>query len=310
MPKHKLPIPQIPDIATTEMGGANVQLLSSDERGWQGIAARLYQTTDQPTFVTVPVELVTQVHTIALNTCGSVKVGIRAAGRTHEYVSSVGDIAILPHNFDGASCWVGSAHLLHIHLTPTLLVQVADEVSGTDPARIQFNLQFDLRDLLLQQIGLALMSELQVDGFGGRLYAEALGTTVALHLLRNYSTLATARTLPVRGLAPPLLRSALDYLHAHLAQDVPLATLAATTGLSPSYFLRQFKASTGLAPHQYLIQQRVERARLLLLGGQHSIAAIAQAVGFADQSHLHRHFKRAFGVSPRAVLQKRKNVPD
>ena len=87
-----------------------------------------------------------------------------------------------------------------------------------------------------------------------------------------------------------------------------LVELAAVACLSPSYFLRQFKAATGLAPHLYLSQQRVEHARHLLLESSLNIAEIAHAVGFVDQSHLHRHLKRALGLPPSALLKERKNV--
>lgn len=80
-------------------------------------------------------------------------------------------------------------------------------------------------------------------------------------------------------------------------QDLSLGTLATTAGLSPWHFLRQFKASTGMPPHAYLVQARLRKARALLLSGQ-SISSVSTLCGFTDQSHLHRHFKNAFGFTP------------
>ena len=60
-----------------------------------------------------------------------------------------------------------------------------------------------------------------------------------------------------------------------------------------------FKQTTGLPPHQFVIHQRVERAKLLIVEGQLSLAQIALAVGFSDQSQLNRHFKRLVGVTPK-----------
>lgn len=73
-------------------------------------------------------------------------------------------------------------------------------------------------------------------------------------------------------------------------------------------FAHQFKCATGLAPHQYLISCRVMRAKALLQTGGLSVAMVARLVGFADQSHLHRHFKRLVGVAPGALLEDRKNI--
>ena len=94
-----------------------------------------------------------------------------------------------------------------------------------------------------------------------------------------------------------LLQQALAYLEANSAAAITLDELAAQVHLSPYHLLRIFKATYGLPPHAYLTQLRVQRAKRLLLAGQ-SIASIALAVGFTDQSHLTRHFKRIVGVPP------------
>lgn len=96
---------------------------------------------------------------------------------------------------------------------------------------------------------------------------------------------------------PLVVQQALDYLETHYAAAITLDDLAAQTHLSPYHLLRLFKATYGLPPHAYLTQLRVQRAKRLLLAGQ-PIAAVALDVGFVDQSHLTRHFKRIVGVPP------------
>ena len=76
-----------------------------------------------------------------------------------------------------------------------------------------------------------------------------------------------------------------------------LAELAAVAGLSRFELARTFRAQVGLPPHAFQLDLRVRRARALLAGGEPP-AAVAAACGFADQSHLHRVFKRAVGVTP------------
>ncbi|MEQ8392471.1 MAG: AraC family transcriptional regulator [Thalassospira sp.] len=76
-----------------------------------------------------------------------------------------------------------------------------------------------------------------------------------------------------------------------------LRDLAAVTGLSRFQTLRDFTRATGLTPHAYLIQRRIDLARAMIKGGAR-LADIAQDAGFSDQSHLNRHFVRAFGITP------------
>jgi len=126
-------------------------------------------------------------------------------------------------------------------------------------------------------------------------------------LLRNHAVFAQQPT-SVNGQLPyEALRRVRDYIHDHLGQEITLEALAALVHLSPYHFARKFKAATGLPPYQYVLQCRVERAKTLLTAGRHSISEVAQAVGFASQSHLTRHIKAAFGVTPGTLLPKRKN---
>jgi AraC family transcriptional regulator len=72
--------------------------------------------------------------------------------------------------------------------------------------------------------------------------------------------------------------------------------------MSPYYFSRLFKEATGKSPHQFIIEARVFKARHLLERGNLSISEACE-VGFVDQSHLTRHFKRAVGLPPKALLR-------
>jgi AraC-like DNA-binding protein len=89
-----------------------------------------------------------------------------------------------------------------------------------------------------------------------------------------------------------------EFLDHHYWQNISLDQLAEQVHLSPFHFLRVFKEAFGLPPHAYLTQARVLRAKQLLSVGN-PIAQVAQDVGFVDQSHLNKHFKRIVGVTPR-----------
>ncbi|MBI1276914.1 MAG: helix-turn-helix domain-containing protein [Anaerolineaceae bacterium] len=99
------------------------------------------------------------------------------------------------------------------------------------------------------------------------------------------------------GLAHDALRQAQDYLHANYAEDISLEGLAKLVYLSPFHLSRLFRDQLGLPPHTYLNQIRVNRAKTLLNTGL-SLAGVAHAVGFADQSHLTKAFKRVVGIPP------------
>jgi AraC family transcriptional regulator len=71
--------------------------------------------------------------------------------------------------------------------------------------------------------------------------------------------------------------------------------------ISPTYFASLFKRAMGISPHQYVIQQRVERAKLMLSKTDLAIADIALQVGFSSQSHLTQQFKRLTGITPKQV---------
>ncbi|MEH6461279.1 helix-turn-helix transcriptional regulator [Chitinimonas sp. JJ19] len=108
-----------------------------------------------------------------------------------------------------------------------------------------------------------------------------------------------------RGLAQPLggygERAAVSRVQALLrerhADNPGLQELADAVGLSPWHLNRVFRQQVGLPPHAYQTQVRLARAKTLLRGGQ-SLSDISHALGYADQPHFGRQFKRAFGVTP------------
>lgn len=77
----------------------------------------------------------------------------------------------------------------------------------------------------------------------------------------------------------------------------PVSRVAARMGMSREGFSRMFVKGCGMPPHTFWLMRRLNRARELLRAGE-AIAAVAAETGFADQSHLGRWFRRAFGVSP------------
>ena len=159
--------------------------------------------------------------------------------------------------------------------------------------------QFALYDRLIYSVALALQQELSNPGFSGQLYLDSLLTTLYIHLLRHYSTFTQPITFEDRSLTPARLQQAIDYIHAHLDRDLTLDEIARVVSITPNHFANLFKNATGIPPHKYVLQQRVEKAKSLLLKKDLKIADIALEVGFCSQSHLTKLFKSRTGVTPR-----------
>jgi transcriptional regulator GlxA family with amidase domain len=110
---------------------------------------------------------------------------------------------------------------------------------------------------------------------------------------------AFPRLVPARGgLRPHAIRRVREFVDDHLDQRIDLAAMAAIAGLSTYHFARAFKLTQGDTPHVYVMQRRIERAQDLLVRTDLALSEIAARTGFADQSHLARHFRRRFGIPP------------
>jgi AraC family transcriptional regulator len=150
---------------------------------------------------------------------------------------------------------------------------------------------------------LALKAEADGRNPGGLAVVEAV-TAALSHLLVRHAGVEQPR--PVRaqgGLAAAARRRVLELIHARLDARLTVETLAREVGLSPAHFARAFKQTIGRAPHEYLLSLRLERARRLLELPGAALSDIAQRTGFADQAHFTRLFKRAFSITPGALVR-------
>jgi AraC-like DNA-binding protein len=112
---------------------------------------------------------------------------------------------------------------------------------------------------------------------------------------------------PHVGIAPVRLRRALDYIEAHLAEDIGLAEIAAAAGVSAFHFARCFRRCTGQPPYRYLTARRIAHAMRLLQDSGESLAQVALASGFGSQAQFSVAFRAAVGESPgrwRALRQR------
>jgi AraC family transcriptional regulator len=131
-------------------------------------------------------------------------------------------------------------------------------------------------------------------------YFEALGTVFAHELVR-LNARSPRIEAPVRGgLAAWQERTVTAYIEEHLAEHIPLATLAQLARLSTYYFCRAFKQSFGMPPHRYHVNRRIEHAKSLLAKPASSVTAVGLAVGFSETSSFTTAFHKTTGLTPTA----------
>jgi AraC family transcriptional regulator len=209
-----------------------------------------------------------------------------------------GSCVIIPANTSQYAEWNQSSGALCLSIDPTIFAQTIYEV--VDPDNIELLPLFATPDPFIYQIGIALKAALTRNNASSRLYAETLVNTLILHLLEHYTTTRPNLRECATGQLPQYkLQQVIDYIYAYLDRDLSLQELSNLVQMSPHYFSTLFKQSTGTTPHQYVIRCRIKRAKYLMAQTQLSLAEIAIQVGFVDQSHFHRHFKRLMGVTPK-----------
>jgi AraC family transcriptional regulator len=98
-------------------------------------------------------------------------------------------------------------------------------------------------------------------------------------------------------------------MSGNLEGDVSTADVARECLLSAGHFARAFRRSTGLSPHQWLLRRRIDEAHLLLRDSRLSLAEIARACGFADQSHFTKTYTRLCGTNPGAWRRQQEIAP-
>jgi AraC family transcriptional regulator len=273
-------------------------IVSSQGLGWDMIIVKEYQLP--PTQGTYPAFLQ---HDLTL--CLSPRPHphrIHQVMGKQRYVGiySKGDICITPAGIAGEYRTEGEDHFLQIQIEPQFLQQVAQQIDEVDASSIELVPKFRDRNSNLEHIIMMLHSELtQGRGWGRKLYIESLTNALAVNLLRNYSITKTKLNLYSGGLSDRQLLVVTDYINDNLSTDIKLSNLSELIGISQFHFSRLFKQSVGMSPHQYVINQRIERAKSLLKNPQLSVIEIAFLCGFSSHSHFGKYFRQITGLTPK-----------
>jgi len=266
--------------------------LSSANVRWSGLALEDYSVPA----LTIPQHEHVE-HFVHVVLRGSAKYEVRTRGKTLQFGARPGTTFVLPRGTVDEVTWGGSTHRIAVAIHPRILVSALDETAHESD--IELTERWNLIDPQITAVLLAMTTDLTEGSPAGRLYGESLGTALAIYLLNRY---AVRRYSPVAyrgGLPGYRLKRVLDYIGDNLAAEISLEQLSGVVGMSPHYFAELFKKSTGQPPHQYILLQRIERAKQILgAPGHRSVIEAGLESGFQNPNHFARTFRKFVGTSP------------
>jgi AraC family transcriptional regulator len=228
---------------------------------------------------------------------GSIEWGSkRSALETFNY--RAGDLALCDRHVGE---WVGLMNVRHLQIgiSDTALLASSDGAYG----EVELRASRKFADRRLSAIVGAVEEEM-VAGFpSGRLFMDSVEQAMAVALVNGHAVRHRPVQLYRGGLGSARLRRIKELVHTKLEDDLSLDEMAESVGLSTAHFARMFRKSTGESPHQFVLHQRLERAKAMLRAPDARVLDVAVACGFKTQQHFAQVFRDLLGVSPTEYRQ-------
>jgi len=228
---------------------------------------------------------------------GSIEWGSkRSALEKFDYTA--GDLALCDRHVGE---WVGLMNVSHLQLgvSDAALMACSDGAYG----EVELRPSRKFADARLSALVAAARSEM-VAGFpSGRLFLDSVEQAMAVALVSGHAVRHRPVQLYRGGLGSGRLRRIKELVHAKMEDDLSLDEMAESVGLSTAHFARMFRKSTGETPHQFVLRQRVERAKAMLRASDVRILDVAVACGFRTQQHFAQVFRDVCRVSPTEYRQ-------
>ena len=159
--------------------------------------------------------------------------------------------------------------------------------------------RYAFRDAEMEVICRQLYHALTSKGPTVDLYCESLVMNLAVILLLRHSTTSPGtRLVPSGGLSRQQARRVLEYIESNLSRHLTLRKLSEIADLSVYHFARMFKQTMGVTPYQYVLERRLEHAKIMMRSAKASLVDISLSTGFDSQSHFSSTFHRIVGVTP------------
>src|ERR1700676_3410541 len=220
----------------------------------------------------------------------------RSALEKFDYAA--GDLALC-HRHEGE--WVGLMNVPHLQLgiSDAALMASSDGAYG----EVELRPLRKFADSRLSALVAAAHAEM-VAGFpSGRLFLDSVEQAMAVALGKDRAARHRLVQMYRGGLGSARLRKIKELVQAKMEDDLSLAEMAQSVGLSTAHFARMFRKSTGEMPHQFVLRQRIERAKAMLRAPDVRILDVAVACGFKTQQHFAQVFRDVCGVSPTEYRQ-------
>ncbi|HXI04839.1 MAG TPA: AraC family transcriptional regulator [Bradyrhizobium sp.] len=272
--------------------------LDSTSKGWKGLQFIGYHYNSMA--VSIPQM---RDYMIVVYRGAATRMGRYDGGKWQHEVVERGTISLLTRAEASHWAWGAPIDVQHIYLSHESICDVAGEIFDRPLCDIEIRDRVRSEDAVFPRIADALAHELSSDSMGAGLFAESLRVQSCIQLLRHYADIDFREPSSSGVFSNAERRILCEYLRMNLNRNLSLDDMATQLHLSSFHFLRKFKASFGLTPHQFLVAERIRRAKSLLCGSNMSIALIAAETGFSDQSHFTRLFRRVVGVTPAKFRQ-------
>jgi AraC family transcriptional regulator len=184
----------------------------------------------------------------------------------------------------------------HIYLRSDLF---ADSEAGAHNVVGGLAPMYGENDAVLAHLAAAVGDTITAGLPASSLFVDPIVSAIANRFIAiNYHTPVAEPGKQTQRLTHRQMQRIREFVEANLETDIRLEMMAGICGRSTEYFVRVFKATAGVSPYQYVLNLRIERAKVLLGVEGASIADVALQCGFSHQEHLTRMFRRFTGVTP------------